>query len=161
MKRTSIVLFALLLTSALVQTTQASVPGLKGFKVGGGILWNDRVAAPLDATGNGLHVSAEFELTRMVFLSPFYEFSRGNDLTSTLMGGEFHYVRGPFYLGPGVDIANAGGRTKIHLNGVGGLKLRLTSRIGFFVQGKYAWAADDLVKGVTAHAGATFPTFGK
>ncbi|MCZ6633645.1 MAG: outer membrane beta-barrel protein [bacterium] len=154
-------LFAgLMLIVCAVSPVSADV-GFQGIKVGGGFLWNDEVKGPLDATGGGLHVSVDFQLSGPISLAPFYEFSRRNSITSTLFGGEFHYNipvsdKAKFYVGPGFGAAKAGGSTEFHFNGVGGFKFDLNDRLGLFVQGKYAWAADDLVNGIAAHGGITF-----
>ncbi len=147
------------LVLGLPLSTEAGFGAFQQIKLGGGILWNDKVA--LDATGGGAHVSVDLELTGPFNLTPFYEFSRRNDITSTLAGGELHYNAGHFYFGPGFGVADAGGKTKFHVNGVAGIRFDLMDRVGFFVQGKYAWAADDLLNGVTVHGGITLPIMGK
>ncbi len=161
MKRLVIVCAGLLLVLGAVSTSHAGFGMFQTVKIGGGVLWNDKVAAPLNATGGGIHVSFDFGLARSFAFTPFYEYSRRNSITSTLVGGEFHYTHGSFYFGPGFGIANAGGQTKFHINGVGGYKFNLSHRFGLFVQGKYAWAADDLLNGVTFHGGFTFPLMSK
>lgn len=167
MKIVTAVLVGLLLALGAVSPSQAGPGAVQSVKVGGGFLWNDELKDPLDTTGGGLHVSADFTLLSQIALTPFYEFSRRNSITTTLVGGELHYNilvaedQGAFYIGPGFGVADAAGRTKFHVNGVAGFKYNLTGRFGVFVQGKYAWAADDLLNGVTAHGGVTFPLMKK
>ena len=162
MKRGLSVFFGAILMALAMAPVGAHGELIQNLKVGGGFLWNDESA--LDATGGGLHVSADVHLHNRVDVTPFYEFSRRNGVTSSLLGGEFHYNVpagfGTFYVGPGFGVANANGSTEFHVNGVGGVKVGLSSWLGVFVQGKYAWAADDLVNGITAHAGVMFP-FGR
>lgn len=155
MKRAVTILVGLLLVLGAFAPARAGLNVVEGIKVGGGFLWNDKLAQ--DATGGGFHVSVDFKLLPSFNLTPFYEYSRRNGVASTLAGGEFHYKYGPFYFGPGFGIADANNQTKFHVNGVGGFKYKLTDRFGFFVQGKYAWAADDLLNGITVHGGLTFP----
>jgi len=173
MKNMAAVLVGLLLVLGVVSHSQAGAfQGVKvqDIKIGGGFLWNDKVNDPLDTAGGGLHASVDFTLLPQIVLTPFYEFSRRNSTTTTLIGGEFHYnipvgkdrgkdrrkEQGMFYVGPGFGVADAAGATEFHINGIGGFKYNLTDRVGFFVQGKYTWAADDLLNGVTAHSGLCF-----
>ena len=148
-------------TLGVHNTASADFGTFQGLKFGGGFLWNDEVQSGLDATGGGFHASAEFALLNRVAFSPFYELSRRNDLNSSLFGGEFHYLipmgGNHAYVGPGFGVADYNGRSKLHINGVLGWKYSASQWLGFFVQGKYAWAADDLVNGITAHAGITIP----
>ena len=151
----------LLLATGAFSTSFADSRGLQDLKIGGGILWNEKVSAPLKAMGGGFHASADIGLARWMTLTPFYEYSRRNTVNSNLAGGEFYYSipvkddQGAFYFGPGAGIARWQGMSNLHVNGVGGFKYRLKERVGIFVQGKYVWAADKMLNGVTAHGGFT------
>ena len=161
MKRFSVIACALLFTLGAFSASYAGSGAFQGLKVGGGILWNDRVNAPLASTGGSFHVSADFGLMRPISLTPFYEYARRNGISTTLAGGELHYdipvaQKGTFYFGPGFGVADAGGTTKFHVNGVGGFRYNLAEHAGLFIQGKYAWAAGRLLNGATVHGGLVF-----
>lgn len=140
----------------------AGLGGFEGLKIGGGFLWNNERDDPLDTTGGGLHVSGDFSIGGPIRISPFYEFSRRNGITSSIYGGDLHYDmpmsgRTHVYFGPGFGIADTMNKTEFHINAGAGVAYDLRSWFGLFAQVKYAWASDDVINGITAHAGITLP----
>jgi hypothetical protein len=147
----------ILISSAV---SQASDGILEGAKIGGGILWNDKVKSPASATGGMFHVATDLKVHDYVDFTPFYDFSRRNSTNTTIAGGELHFhlpfANEAFYFGPGLGVASAGGTTKVQVSGTAGAEFAVTPQFGVFAETKYVRASHDVLNGLSAYSGLSF-----